>query len=176
MRHGGPRNRSGHGNCERYRPAHGTRLGPQGTARRGDDAGHRPVSRSASRGLTSGRGPDGASAGRGGRGCCCGQHTSEPGLVVLDVTGGRRHPASGDGRPPAAVGELSGICPVRLTLGKPGVRVRMYADVRRHPDTFDLQVRPRPGFALGVPVFMVRGDSLRQSVAEGADRAVLSTP
>ncbi|MFD9419495.1 DUF6207 family protein [Streptomyces goshikiensis] len=59
------------------------------------------------------------------------QHIAEPGLVVLDITGGDEDTV------PAVMAALeerwatSGIAPVRRNPGEPGVRARIYADVLR---------------------------------------------
>ncbi|MFI8281082.1 DUF6207 family protein [Streptomyces sp. NPDC085929] len=57
------------------------------------------------------------------------QHITEPGLVVLDITGGDEDTV----RAVMAASEerwaTSGIGPVRRDPGEPGVRARMYADV-----------------------------------------------
>ncbi|WP_098023689.1 MULTISPECIES: DUF6207 family protein [unclassified Streptomyces] len=59
------------------------------------------------------------------------RHIGEPGLVVLDI-------AAADEQTAAALMEglqqlwaTSGITPVRRDPGQPGVRARLYADVRR---------------------------------------------
>ncbi|MEU5108161.1 DUF6207 family protein [Streptomyces sp. NPDC021354] len=59
------------------------------------------------------------------------QHVSESGLVVLDI-------AARDEETAVAVmsrlGEMwatSGVGPVRRVAGEPGVRARMYVDIRR---------------------------------------------
>ncbi|WP_331722644.1 DUF6207 family protein [Streptomyces sp. NBC_00122] len=59
------------------------------------------------------------------------QHIAEPGLVVLDITGGdedtvRAVMVTLEGR-----WATSGIGPVRRVPGEPGVRARIYADVLR---------------------------------------------
>ncbi|WP_331718983.1 DUF6207 family protein (plasmid) [Streptomyces virginiae] len=59
------------------------------------------------------------------------QHLAEPGLVVLDITGGdedtvRAVMATLEGR-----WATSGIVPVRREPGQPGVRARIYADILR---------------------------------------------
>ncbi|WTO51190.1 DUF6207 family protein [Streptomyces sp. NBC_00211] len=59
------------------------------------------------------------------------QHIAEPGLVLLDITGGDEVTV----RAVMAVLEerwaTSGIVPVRRDPGAPGVRARFYADVLR---------------------------------------------
>lgn len=60
------------------------------------------------------------------------QHMSEPGLMVLDITAGDETTVR------AAMAELdrrwaiSGTT-LRRVPGEPGVRARLYADLRRHP-------------------------------------------
>ncbi|MEV7447026.1 DUF6207 family protein [Streptomyces sp. NPDC091204] len=77
------------------------------------------------------------------------KHIAEPGLVVLDVTGGdedavRAVMAALEGGGWAT----SGVDPVRRDPGEPGVRARVYADVtprrlrRRRPLTPYLPVQP----------------------------------
>lgn len=59
------------------------------------------------------------------------QHIAEPGLVVLDITGGDEDTVRAV---MAALEErwaTSGIVPVRRDPGEPGVRARIYADVLR---------------------------------------------
>ncbi|WP_371681031.1 DUF6207 family protein [Streptomyces sp. NBC_01276] len=54
------------------------------------------------------------------------QHITEPGLVVLDITGGDEDTRPGrHGR----AGRASGVGPVRRHPGEPGVPARVYADV-----------------------------------------------
>ncbi|MFB7083391.1 DUF6207 family protein [Streptomyces sp. NPDC056308] len=59
------------------------------------------------------------------------QHVSEPGLVVLDIT------AADESTAQAVMADLeqwwatSGITPVQLEPGRPGVKLRVYADIRR---------------------------------------------
>ncbi|MFK0237735.1 DUF6207 family protein [Streptomyces vinaceus] len=59
------------------------------------------------------------------------QHIAEPGLVVLDITGGDEDTVRAV---MAALEErwaTSGVGPVRRGPGEPGVRARVYADVLR---------------------------------------------
>lgn len=59
------------------------------------------------------------------------QHITEPGLVVLDITGGDVDTVRAV---MAALEErwaTSGVGPVRRDPGEPGVRARIYADVLR---------------------------------------------
>ncbi|MFF7183515.1 DUF6207 family protein [Streptomyces sp. NPDC008121] len=59
------------------------------------------------------------------------QHIAEPGLVVLDITGGDEDTVRAV---MAALEErwaTSGIGPMRRDPGEPGVRARIYADVLR---------------------------------------------
>ncbi|MEU4729688.1 DUF6207 family protein [Streptomyces sp. NPDC023588] len=59
------------------------------------------------------------------------QHIAEPGLVVLDITGGDEDTVRAV---MAALEErwaTSGVGPVRRDPGEPGVRARIYADVLR---------------------------------------------
>ncbi|MER5464595.1 DUF6207 family protein [Streptomyces sp. NPDC002668] len=59
------------------------------------------------------------------------QHVSEPGLLVLDIT------AADEATALAAMTELdrhwatSGVGTVRRVPGEPGVKARLYADLRR---------------------------------------------
>ncbi|MBT2526992.1 hypothetical protein J7E91_16565 [Streptomyces sp. ISL-99] len=60
------------------------------------------------------------------------QHVSQPGLVVLDITAADEevtvHAVM------AGLGEwwaTSGVAPVRREPGVPGVKARIYADIRR---------------------------------------------
>ncbi|MFJ2272456.1 DUF6207 family protein [Streptomyces sp. NPDC087228] len=59
------------------------------------------------------------------------QHVSEPGLVVLDIT------AADEATAQAVMADLeqwwaiSGIMPVQREPGTPGVKARVYADIRR---------------------------------------------
>ncbi|MGW1659066.1 DUF6207 family protein [Streptomyces atratus] len=59
------------------------------------------------------------------------QHIDEPGLVVLDIT------AADETTAHAVMAELeqwwatSGIMPVQREPGTPGVKARIYADIRR---------------------------------------------
>jgi hypothetical protein len=62
------------------------------------------------------------------------QHICQPGLIVLDVT------AADEATARAAMASLeqwwatSGITPVRREPGAPGVKTRVFADIRRpHP-------------------------------------------
>ncbi|MFJ8856781.1 DUF6207 family protein [Streptomyces sp. NPDC102437] len=63
------------------------------------------------------------------------QHVAEPGLVVLDIT------AADEGTLCAVMEALqqrwatSGMTSVRRLPGEPGVRARVYADVRRSGPT-----------------------------------------
>lgn len=65
------------------------------------------------------------------------EHVAEPGLVVLDIT------AADEGTAAAVMDTLqqlwatSGVTPVWRTPGKAGVRARVHADLRRHPDPAD---------------------------------------
>ncbi|MEU2856803.1 DUF6207 family protein, partial [Streptomyces syringium] len=62
-----------------------------------------------------------------------GMHVSEPGLVVVDVTG---HDEATVHAVMAALEQrwaTSGIGPVRREPGEPGVKARIYADLRRRP-------------------------------------------
>ncbi|MFE9468753.1 DUF6207 family protein [Streptomyces virginiae] len=59
------------------------------------------------------------------------QHIAEPGLVVLDITGGDEDTVRAV---MAALEErwaTSGVGPVRRDPGEPGARARVYADVLR---------------------------------------------
>ncbi|GAA2771530.1 hypothetical protein Sros01_82460 [Streptomyces roseochromogenus] len=59
------------------------------------------------------------------------QHIAEPGLAVLDITGGDEDTVRAV---MAALEErwaTSGVGPVRRDPGEPGVRARIYADVLR---------------------------------------------
>ncbi|MGW6705490.1 DUF6207 family protein [Streptomyces sp. NPDC054956] len=59
------------------------------------------------------------------------QHISEPGLVVLDITGGDEDTVRAVMAGLEARWATSGIVPVRRDPGEPGVRARIYADILR---------------------------------------------
>ncbi|MFJ9597881.1 DUF6207 family protein [Streptomyces virginiae] len=59
------------------------------------------------------------------------QHIAEPGLVVLDITGGDEDTVRAVMVTLEERWAISGIVPVRRDPGEPGVRARVYADVLR---------------------------------------------
>jgi hypothetical protein len=59
------------------------------------------------------------------------QHISEPGLVVLDITAADEDTAHAVMAAMEQWWATSGITPVRSEPGTPGVRARVYADIRR---------------------------------------------
>ncbi|WP_445270410.1 DUF6207 family protein [Streptomyces sp. DSM 41634] len=59
------------------------------------------------------------------------QHIAEPGLVVLDITGGDEDTVRAVMVTLEERWATSGIAPVRRDPGEPGVRARIYADVLR---------------------------------------------
>ncbi|MFF0216114.1 DUF6207 family protein [Streptomyces vinaceus] len=59
------------------------------------------------------------------------QHIAEPGLVVLDITGGDEDTVRAVAAAFEARWATSGIGPVRRGPGEPGVRARIYADILR---------------------------------------------
>ncbi|MFI5867285.1 DUF6207 family protein [Streptomyces sp. NPDC051546] len=59
------------------------------------------------------------------------QHIAEPGLVVLDITGGDEDTVRAVMAGLEERWATSGIVPVRRDPGEPGVRARVYADVLR---------------------------------------------
>ncbi|AXE27962.1 hypothetical protein C0216_30675 (plasmid) [Streptomyces globosus] len=59
------------------------------------------------------------------------QHIAEPGLVVLDITGGDEDTVRAVMASLEERWATSGIGPVRRDPGEPGVRARVYADVLR---------------------------------------------
>ncbi|MFE2038468.1 DUF6207 family protein [Streptomyces scopuliridis] len=59
------------------------------------------------------------------------QHVAEPGLVVLDITGGDEDTVVAVMTALDGLWATSGIVPVRREPAEPGVRARMYADVLR---------------------------------------------
>ncbi|MFD9302128.1 DUF6207 family protein [Streptomyces sp. NPDC060048] len=59
------------------------------------------------------------------------QHIAEPGLVVLDITGGDEDTVQAVMATLEERWATSGIAPVRREPGEPGVRARIYADVLR---------------------------------------------
>ncbi|MFE3632064.1 DUF6207 family protein [Streptomyces goshikiensis] len=65
------------------------------------------------------------------------QHSAEPGLVVLDITGGDEDTVQAVMTALEEPWATSGIVPMRRDPGEPGVRARIYADV----------LRPGRGFA-----------------------------
>ncbi|WP_226652076.1 DUF6207 family protein [Streptomyces hydrogenans] len=70
-------------------------------------------------------------------------HLSEPGLVVLDITGADEATVQAAVAEVARLWAASGSPKVRRIPGEPGVTARMYADLRR-PGS--------PGNSLGMPV------------------------
>ncbi|MEW2577785.1 DUF6207 family protein [Streptomyces syringium] len=58
-------------------------------------------------------------------------HVSEPGLVVLDVTAHDETTAAAVMTALEQQWATSGMVPVRREPGEPGVRARIYADLRR---------------------------------------------
>lgn len=58
-------------------------------------------------------------------------HVSEPGLVVLDVTAHDEATAHTVMSALERSWATSGVCPVHREPGEPGVKVRIYADLRR---------------------------------------------
>ncbi|MGW7600500.1 DUF6207 family protein [Streptomyces antimycoticus] len=58
-------------------------------------------------------------------------HVCEPGLVVLDITAGDEETAVAVMSRLDALWATSGVGPVRRVAGEPGVRKRLYADIRR---------------------------------------------
>ncbi|MFJ6785883.1 DUF6207 family protein [Streptomyces yangpuensis] len=59
------------------------------------------------------------------------QHIAEPGLVVLDITGGDEDTVRAVMTALEERWATSGIVPMRRDPGEPGVRARVYADVLR---------------------------------------------
>ncbi|MFJ7201804.1 MULTISPECIES: DUF6207 family protein [unclassified Streptomyces] len=59
------------------------------------------------------------------------QHIAEPGLVVLDITGGDEETVRAVMTVLEELWATSGISPVRREPGVPGVRARVYADILR---------------------------------------------
>lgn len=59
------------------------------------------------------------------------QHIAEPGLVVLDITGGDEDTVRAVITALEERWATSGTGPVRREPGEPGVRARVYADVLR---------------------------------------------
>ncbi|MFE5563124.1 DUF6207 family protein [Streptomyces sp. NPDC056544] len=59
------------------------------------------------------------------------KHIAEPGLVVLDITGGDEDTVQAVMATLEERWATSGIAPVRRDPGEPGVRARVYADILR---------------------------------------------
>ncbi|CAL9631637.1 DUF6207 family protein [Streptomyces sp. enrichment culture] len=62
------------------------------------------------------------------------QHPHEPGLVVLDIAAADEATARTVTDTLDRLWATSGTAPVRRVPGEPGVRARLYADVRRRPE------------------------------------------
>lgn len=60
------------------------------------------------------------------------QHVQEPGLVVFDITAADEETAALVMTSLEQCWATSGITVARRMPGKPGVRARIYADIRRH--------------------------------------------
>ncbi|MFE2027909.1 DUF6207 family protein [Streptomyces hygroscopicus] len=58
-------------------------------------------------------------------------HVSEPGLVVLDIAARDEETAAAVMSRLDELWATSGVGPVRRVAGEPGVRARLYADIRR---------------------------------------------
>ncbi|MEU3633019.1 DUF6207 family protein [Streptomyces fradiae] len=65
-------------------------------------------------------------------------HVDEPGLVVLDIAAADEETARTVMDTLDRLWATSGAAPVRRVPGVPGVRVRLYADVRRRPAAGEL--------------------------------------